>query len=126
MKESFVVNVVKRELTRTNKYFVVYHGSNITKNGTPDILSHDSDNVLCGIECKRPGGSLSIVQWRTGLDMVKRGCRYIIACNDYDCLEMDAHQLPTIAIHDADEFDLCKTFMHINESCELVIAADEE
>ena len=122
MKEQLVVNVVKHELTRAKRYFVVFHGSNLTANGTPDVLSHDASNVMTGIECKRPGGLLSIVQWRTGLRMVKAGCRYVIACNDFECSNLDEHSLPELRVpSDTTEFDMYNTYTEIDRSCELVV-----
>lgn len=120
MLERNVSRVVKRVLSKNACYCVVFHGSNITRNGTPDILGVGPSGEFVGIECKVSGGRMSINQWRRCLEILASGGRFIVACEDFSTDTLYG-QGPFEVVHAVDdEFSLYDRFLSFSRSCEIV------
>lgn len=96
--EDRVIANIEKQLASVGRYYINVHGSSYSKNGTPDIITSDKDNIFCGIEAKAPGKKPFENQWRHGIRILKSGGRFIIAQHDFNIQNLDNHCFPIIEI----------------------------
>lgn len=94
-REGRVVSAVERQLDARGRYFVNNYGDGHSLNGTPDIISADADGVLLAIECKASSNEPTFSQYEHGQRLLKSGCRFIVAYEDFDIDAIDSHNLKT-------------------------------
>lgn len=98
MKEQVVVDYIEDYLSYLGRYYVNIHGSEFSKNGTPDIITHDKNNKFLAIEAKAPKQSPKLSQWQHAIMILNSGGRYVVAQDDIDIEKMDNELLPIIEI----------------------------
>lgn len=98
MKESVIVNYIENQLKLIKRYYINNHGSTFSKNGTPDFITLDKNNIFLAIEAKAPNKSPVINQWRRCIEILLSGGRYVIAQDDFDIKEVDNNKLPKVKI----------------------------
>lgn len=98
MKEEIVVKYITDYLDYLGRYYVNVHGSEYSLNGTPDLLTHDKNNIFVAIEAKAPKQSPKLTQWQHAIKILNSGGRYIVAQDDIDIDKMDNEKLPIIEI----------------------------
>lgn len=96
--EDRVIANIEKQLNSVGRYYINVHGSSYSKNGTPDIVTSDRNNIFCGIEAKAPGKKPFENQWRHGIKILKSGGRFIIAQHDFNVSNLDNHNFPIIEI----------------------------
>lgn len=125
MRENKVVNHVEQWLKYKNRYFINIYGSQFTKGGTPDIITHDIDGVFLAIEVKAPKQPLVLNQWERAKEILLSGGRYVVAQDDFDLDLVDSHKVSTINITkdeiENDEFSLNQYKTKIPCTKELII-----
>lgn len=125
MRENKVVNHVEQWLKYKNRYFINIYGSQFTKGGTPDIITHDVDGVFLAIEVKAPKQPLVLNQWERAKEILLSGGRYVVAQDDFDLDLVDSHKVSTINITkdeiENDEFSLNQYKTKIPCTKELII-----
>lgn len=98
MKEQVVIDHVEEWLQYRNRYYVNFHGTAYTANGTPDILTSDAAGVFLGIEAKAPKQTPRVNQWQRAIEMLLSNNRYIVAQDDFDLDLVDQMKVPKIEI----------------------------
>lgn len=73
-----------------------------TDNGTPDILTMDSEGKFVGLEVKSSKGHVYPTQLRRCREILESGGRYIIGYQDFSLENMDNHELPIFEYEDED------------------------
>lgn len=123
MKEEAIVGLITNWLEYKQRFFANIHGTEFSKNGTPDFLTSDKQGLFVGIEAKVPKRTPTVNQWRKGVEMIKSGNRYIVAYDDFDLETLDKHQLPVIEF-DVNkplvEYDLYDNVKGLNKTTELI------
>ena len=94
-REGRVVSTVERQLNARGRYFVNNYAEGHTNNGVPDIISVDADGKLLAIECKATSNEPTFSQYEHGQRLLKSGCRFVIAYEDFDLDKIDSHDLET-------------------------------
>ena len=94
-REGRVVSTVERQLNARGRYFVNNYAEGHANNGVPDIISVDSDGKLLAIECKATSNEPTFSQYEHGQRLLKSGCRFVIAYEDFDLDKIDSHDLKT-------------------------------
>ena len=98
MKEQTVVDYIEKQLKIAGRYYINVHGSTYSKNGTPDFITMDNNNIFTGIEAKAPGKKPYANQWRRGIEILLSGGRFVIAQDDFVLSNFDNNQLPIIYV----------------------------
>lgn len=105
MREEKVIASIEQFLDYYNHYYVNVHGSMYSANGTPDIITHDRDNIFMGIEAKATGNQPSTNQWRKCIEILDAGGRYVVAYEDFDLIKLEQHKIPKVEIGNTVGFD---------------------
>lgn len=95
MKEQHIVDVVRIECERHERFYVNNHGTVMSRSGVPDFMTMDTTGRLVGIEVKKPGARPTVNQLRRAAEILRSGGRYIVAYDDFTLDAVDAHSLPT-------------------------------
>lgn len=98
MIEKHVVKDITNQLEQAGRYYINVHGSNFSKNGTPDLITFDSKKIFVGIEVKMPNKQPVVNQWRQGIKILKAGGRFVVGYDDFDINKLDNHTLPIVKV----------------------------
>lgn len=92
-REGRVVSAVERQLNARGRYFINNYAEGHTNSGVPDIVSVDADGKFLAIECKASSNEPTFTQYDHGLRLLKSGCRFIVAYEDFDIDAIDRGEL---------------------------------
>lgn len=92
-REGRVVSAVERQLNARGRYFINNYAEGHTNSGVPDIVSVDADGKFLAIECKASSNEPTFTQYDHGLRLLKSGCRFIVAYEDFDIDTIDRGEL---------------------------------
>ena len=127
--EQKTVEMVERSLTAGGRYYLNVFGDVHADNGSPDIVTMDSDGRFVGIECKSLGKEPVFTQYQHAVRILNSNgnARYVVAYEDFSLEALDGHSLPTAAIG-CDEVDgaFAMSLEDKTRTVELVLAGASE
>lgn len=92
-REGRVVSAVECQLNARGRYFINNYSEGHSKGGVPDIVSVDANGMFLAIECKASSNEPTFTQYEHGLRLLKSGCRFIVAYEDFDIDLIDSNEL---------------------------------